>query len=222
MMLSPSKEGEHQGEGEFVSGIGLLAIMNSTSPHVVIIAGPNGSGKSTTAPMLLRDTFAVTEFVNADAIAQGLSAFAPDRVALEAGKIMLTRLRELADKRVSFAFETTLASRSFASWVERLRETGYRVHLLFLTLPSIQSAIARVANRVRLGGHNIPEDIIRRRFASGLSNLFTLYMPVVDTWKIYDNSRPGYPLEIAEGRGCTESRITDSAKYGQLRAKYGN
>jgi predicted ABC-type ATPase len=107
--------------------------MESKQPHVIILAGPNGAGKSTTAPVLLRDTFAVDEFVNADAIAQGLSAFAPESAALEAGKIMLRRLRELAQRRSNFAFETTLASRSFAPWLKKLRDTGYR--FIFFSSP---------------------------------------------------------------------------------------
>ncbi|MGL4943163.1 MAG: zeta toxin family protein [Thermoguttaceae bacterium] len=171
----------------------------SREPKLIILAGPNGAGKSTSAPLLLRDTFAVDEFVNADAIAQGLCAFAPETVALEAGKIMVKRLRDLAHRRVDFAFETTLASRSFAPWVEQLTASGYKVHLLFLSLPNADAASERVRARVRLGGHNIPEDVVRRRFASGLQNFFRLYIPVVTTWKLYDNTAPDRPLTIAEG-----------------------
>lgn len=169
----------------------ILRDMEIKQPHIIILAGPNGSGKSTTAPVLLRDTLAVDEFVNEDAIAQGLSAFAPESVALEAGKIMLRRLRELAQKRSNFAFETTLASRSFAPWLKKLRDAEYQIHLLFLALPDMQSARERVAVRVKLGGHNIPDDIIKRRFNAGLRNLFQLYIPIVTSWKILDNSVPG-------------------------------
>lgn len=136
----------------------------SRAPHIIILAGPNGAGKSTSAPVLLRDTFAVDEFVNADSIAQGLSAFRPESVALEAGRIMLRRLQELAGKRTDFAFETTLASRIFAPWLKQLAATGYKSHLMFLTLPNADAAIARVASRVNLGGHNVPAPDIRRRF----------------------------------------------------------
>ncbi len=193
--------------------------MESKQPHVIILAGPNGAGKSTTAPVLLRDTFAVDEFVNADAIAQGLSAFAPESAALEAGKIMLRRLRELAQRRSNFAFETTLASRSFAPWLAKLRDTGYRVHLLFLTLPDVQSAQDRVAVRVKLGGHSIPDDIVQRRFRAGLRNLFQLYMPIVTSWKILDNSVPGHPLDVAEGNGYNQVVVTNPVWYERLKAE---
>ena len=199
----------------------IMSIKNK-QPHIVILAGPNGAGKSTTAPVLLRDTFAVDEFVNADAIAQGLSAFAPENVALEAGKIMLRRVRELAQKRSDFAFETTLASRSFAPWLKSLEETGYRVHLLFLTLPNVQAARERVAIRVKLGGHAIPNDIIERRFKAGLRNLFQLYIPIVTSWKILDNSIPGRPLDVAEGNRYAHATVTNSTWYDKLKAEYAH
>lgn len=195
--------------------------MNAKQPHIIVLAGPNGAGKSTTAPVLLRDTFAVDEFVNADAIAQGLSAFAPERVALEAGKIMLKRIRELAAQRSNFAFETTLASRSFAPWVVGMRQSGYRVHLMFLALPDVESAIQRVAKRVRFGGHAIDQAVIRRRFSAGLKNLFNLYIPVVSSWKILDNSIPGRPLDIAEEDGYT-LRIADAVRFERLKKEYGD
>lgn len=138
--------------------------------HVVVIAGANGSGKSTAAPDLLRDYLEISEFVNADVIAQGLSGFNVDTVALEAGRIMLQRLRHLATQQVNFAFETTLASRTYARWLTQLRDDGYRVHLSFLWLPSEEMAVARVASRVERGGHDIPEDVIRRRYHAGLKN----------------------------------------------------
>ncbi|MDR1520831.1 MAG: zeta toxin family protein [Planctomycetota bacterium] len=195
--------------------------MKDKQPHIVILAGPNGAGKSTIAPVLLRDTFAVAEFVNADAIAQGLSAFAPERVALEAGKIMLRRLRELTDRRSDFAFETTLASRSFAPWLAGLRESGYRVHLMFLTLPDADFAVNRVATRIMLGGHAIDETVIRRRFSAGLKNLFRLYLPVVSSWKIFDNSTSGKPVDIAESDGYTIS-VADAERFEKLKADCAN
>lgn len=193
--------------------------MNKT-PHTIILAGPNGAGKSTTAPLLLRDTFAVTEFVNADAIAQGLCAFAPETVALEAGKIMLRRLRELAARRMDFAFETTLASRSFAPWLEQLKIAGYHPHLMFLALPSAEAAIERVAARVALGGHNIPEEVIRRRFVAGLRNLFRLYMPAVSSWQLYDNSLPACPVLLAEGCGDAKAKVFKADLYNRLKEEY--
>ncbi|MCC6409985.1 MAG: AAA family ATPase [Planctomycetes bacterium] len=139
-----------------------------------MIAGPNGAGKSTTAPALLRDLLGIREFVNADAIAQGMSGFDPDSAAIAAGRAMLRRLTELSRARRDFAFETTLASRSFAPWIERLRRDGYAFTLVFLWLPSPEIAIARVAQRVAAGGHDVPAGTIRRRFDRGLANFFRL------------------------------------------------
>jgi len=123
--------------------------MTGARPSVVILAGPNGAGKSTAAPELLQEELAVSEFVNADVIARGLSAFDPDRAAMAAGRVMLARLNELARQRESFAFETTLASRSFAPWLRDLRASGYAVHLLFLWLSSPELAVARRPSRSR-------------------------------------------------------------------------
>lgn len=194
----------------------------SKAPHIIILAGPNGAGKSTSAPVLLRDTFAVDEFVNADSIAQGLSAFRPESVALEAGRIMLQRLQELADKRADFAFETTLASRTFAPWLKQLAATGYKSHLMFLTLPDAEAAIARVASRVSLGGHNVPAFDIRRRFVAGLKNLFNLYMPVVSTWQIFDNSNADSSVKIAEGGRGTSFNVIYEKRYNTLLKEYSH
>ncbi|MDR1083902.1 MAG: zeta toxin family protein [Deltaproteobacteria bacterium] len=192
----------------------------SKAPHTIILAGPNGVGKSTSAPVLLRDTFAVDEFVNADSIAQGLSAFRPESVGLEAGRIMLKRLQELAGKRANFAFETTLASRTFASWLKQLAAAGYKSHLMFLTLPDAEAAIARVASRVSLGGHNVPAYDIRRRFMAGLKNLFHLYMPVVSSWQIFDNSNADSPVKIAEGGLETSFNVIYEKQYNSLMREY--
>lgn len=174
-------------------------IMGGSSPQVVIIAGPNGAGKSTLAPFLLRDTFGLLEFVNADTISAGLSAFNAEAVALDAGRVMLTRLRELATNKQSFAFESTLATRSYASWLSRLKRAGYEFHLLFLWLSSPELAIQRVSDRVHRGGHPVRESIVRRRYGRGLNNLFELYSPLADTWAVYDNSGNGSPLLVAVG-----------------------
>ena len=141
------------------------------APHVVVIAGPNGSGKTSLAPSLLRGALGVDEFVNTDAIALGLSAFRPERATLAAGKVMLRRLRELAGERADFAFESTLAGRTYAPWLASLGRSGYHVHILYLWLSSPELAVARVAARVRLGGHDVPEEDIRRRYRTGLRSL---------------------------------------------------
>lgn len=157
-----------------------------SAPSVVILAGPNGAGKTTASPFVIRDTLGIREFVNADHIAQGLSGFSPETTAVAAGRIMLSRLHELGRKRATFAFETTLATRSFAPWLRRLKGEGYRVHLLFLALPTPEFAIERVRLRVSQGGHDVPEDVIRRRFTRGLRNLFSLYAATTDELSIYD------------------------------------
>ncbi|MDR1487947.1 MAG: zeta toxin family protein [Deltaproteobacteria bacterium] len=192
----------------------------SKAPHIIILAGPNGAGKSTSAPVLLRDAFAVDEFVNADSIAQGLSAFRPESVALEAGRIMLKRLQELAGKRADFAFETTLASRTFAPWLKQLVAAGRKSHLMFLTLPNADAAIARAASRVSLGGRNVLASDIRRRFAAGLKNLFRLYMPVASSWQIFDDSYPDSPVKIAEGGQDTSFNVIYEKRYNALMTEH--
>ena len=158
-------------------------------PYVIVIAGPNGAGKSTAAPALLHGLLGIEDFVNADVIARGLSAFNPEGAAVEAGRIMLTRVRELAAARRDFAFETTLASRSFAPWIAGLRrDQGYEFHLNYLWVPAPELSIARVANRVREGGHFVPDDDVRRRYRRGINNFFLLYRPIADVWRFYDNS----------------------------------
>jgi predicted ABC-type ATPase len=184
--------------------------MAAERPHLIVLAGPNGAGKSTAAPALLVGALGVHEFVNADLIAQGLSAFQPERTALQAGRIMRDRLHYLASQRVNFGFETTLASRSLAPWIADLRRTGYAIHLLFLWLPSPEMAMARVAERVRLGGHDVPPETIRRRYHTGLRNFFGLYRPLTDTWRFYDNSDLASLRLLASGTGRGESvAVTD-------------
>lgn len=155
---------------------------------------------------MLKETLGVTEFVNADTIAQGLSAFQPESVAFHAGRVMLERIYRLAKERVNFAFETTLASCTFAPWIEELKETGSIFHLVFLWLPNPEFALARVAERVRMGGHNVPEEIVRRRYDKGIRNFFRLYKPLADTRFFYDNSVAGnLKLLASGGRGIGTS-----------------
>jgi predicted ABC-type ATPase len=186
-------------------------------PLVVVVAGPNGSGKTTTAPRLLQGALSVDEFVNADPIALGLSQFRPETVEFAAGRVMLTRLKALASMRRDFAFETTLASRTFAPWLETLRGSQYRVHLAFLSLPSPDLAVARVAERVRQGGHDVAEKVIRRRFTGGLRNFHTIYREVADSWQFFDNSELAGPRLIASGRGASQAEIADEEAWLRLR-----
>jgi predicted ABC-type ATPase len=189
-------------------------------PHLVMLAGPNGAGKSTAAPALLAGTLELTEFVNADVIARGLSAFRPEDVAVEAGRIMLERLRFLAALQASFAFETTLASRSFAPWIADLRLKNYVFHLIFLYLPSPEAAIARVAERVRAGGHDVPVETIRRRYSAGLRNFFHLYRPLTDWWRFYENTNSSGPQLIAKA-ALSRWRKWPSLKPGRVFARNG-
>jgi predicted ABC-type ATPase len=185
-------------------------------PQVVILAGPNGAGKSTTAPQLLRGELGVGEFVNADVIARGLSEFTPEGVAIYAGRIMLTRIHELAAELRSFAFETTLASRSFVRLIRGLKRDGYCFHLLFLWLPSPEMAANRVAERIRHGGHSVPVETIRRRYFLGLTNLRQLYLPLADKWSIFDNSKDLGPQLIASGGTQTQTVVKDALTWAQL------
>ena len=189
-------------------------------PLVIVIAGPNGAGKSTTAPSLLRDALQVSEFVNADAIAGGLSAFRPDSVAIPAGRAMLERMQHLANSQANFAFETTLASRSFAPWLARLKRGGYQVHVLFLWLESADLAVDRVSARVRVGGHDVPEDTVRRRYERGLRNFFRLYLPLVDSWQMFDNSRAGRPRLVASGREDHVQEVANVSLWRKISEVY--
>jgi len=153
-------------------------------PNTFILAGPNGAGKSTSARALLPMFLKCAEFVNADEIARGLSAFRPEQVAFQAGRLMLARLNELARQRVDFAFESTLASRSFAPWLRQRQREGYECHLLFVWLPNVNLAIERVALRVRAGGHHVPTQDIRRRYERSRDNFLMRYMPLANTWEV--------------------------------------
>lgn len=189
------------------------AINTKAPPSLIALAGPNGAGKSTSGPALLRDTLGITEFVNADLIAQGLSPFAPDRAAIAAGRIMLTRLRQLARKKSSFAFETTLSGRAYARWIAKLLEDGYNFHVIYLWLPSPEHAVARVADRVRRGGHHVRDDVVRRRYYGGLRNFFRLFRPMAKTWRLYDNSRGTEPHLIARGGMTEDTKIFDQQTW---------
>ena len=184
-------------------------------PHLVVLAGPNGAGKSTAAPALLRGQLGVTEFVNADTIARGLSAFSPERAAIEAGRIMLVRLRQLAAQQRDFAFETTLASRTFAPQISRWMQGGYAFHLIFLWLPSAEFALARIRERVRLGGHDVPEETVRRRYRRGLANFFGLYQPLATTWRFYDNSATR-PRLIARGERTGRINVSNAELWSRI------
>ncbi len=189
---------------------------NEKAPRIVLIAGANGAGKSTSAFFLLKGALGVTEFVNADTIARGLSGFDPQRTAIPAGRILLNRLQQLASARADFGFEATLASRSFAPRIRQLKKDGYQFLLAFLFLPSADIAVARVQERVKAGGHDVPEETIRRRYRRGLRNFFELYRPLADGWWFYDSSAAGCPCLIAMGAAADPGHSTGTSQQPEL------
>ena len=173
-------------------------MLNPQQKKIIIIAGPNGAGKTTFAMEFLPNEASCPVFVNADLIAKALSPFNPDVAAFRAGRIMLSEIEEHARRGVSFAFETTLSGKTYVRMIERWRDDGYFVKLFFLKLGTVELAIQRVKQRVREGGHNIPEEVIRRRFAGGFRNFTELYSRIVDEWALYDNSGD-VPVLLGEG-----------------------
>ena len=157
-------------------------------PRLYIIAGPNGAGKTTFAREFLPRYAECKQFVNADFIAGGLAPFSPETAALRAGRLLLEQIRLLADKRSDFGFETTLSGVTYVSLLRKLKAQGYRIQMFFLWIPNVELALKRIADRVRMGGHDIPKNVVRRRFHKGLQNLFKLYRPLLDSWTIFDNS----------------------------------
>ncbi|MDO5694011.1 MAG: zeta toxin family protein [Pseudomonadota bacterium] len=172
-------------------------VKDKRPPSVVVFAGPNGAGKSTHADAIL-EALGIRVFVNADYIARGLTGIHTDTVAITAGRIMLRRLKELAEAGESFAFESTLSSRSFAPFLRRLKAQGYRVAIYYFSLANAQLAVRRVKLRVSLGGHDVPADVVRRRYARSRENFFNLYAPLADDWILFDNSRGRIAARVAE------------------------
>lgn len=183
-----------------------------------IIAGPNGAGKTTLSYSILPEIFDCDEFVNADEIAKGISPLNPEKAGIRAGRLMLQRINELLNQGESFAFETTLSTKSYQGLVKRAEQQGYDITLLFLTLDSAELAIHRVQTRVKEGGHNIPIDTIERRYLNGLTNFFKIYKSIVDKWILVDNSTENFEF-IAEGSG-DEVIISSESKWSYLNNEY--
>lgn len=183
-------------------------------PTVYVIAGPNGAGKTTFATEFLPDFVNCREFLNADLIAAGLAPFAPETQNVRAGRLLLERIQELTGERKDFGFETTLSGRTYARMMKDMRLAGYRIELFFLWLPSADMAVSRVANRVRQGGHHVPEEDIRRRYNSGQRNLFELYRSKTDAWWLYDASCLPPALIVNEDGG--ELVIGQAEKFKQI------
>jgi predicted ABC-type ATPase len=184
-------------------------------PSVYVIAGPNGAGKTTFANEFLPDFVDCREFLNADLIAAGLSPFAPETQNVRAGRLLLTRIKELIKARRDFGFETTLSGRNYVSRLKEMKKHGYRIVLFFLWLPTADLAVARVNNRSRQGGHHVPEPVVRRRFETGLRNLFQLYRPLLDAWWLYDASQ--LPPTIIAQKEYGELRLFHSGLFDQIK-----
>ena len=174
--------------------------------QLYIISGCNGAGKTTASYTVLPDVLECKEFVNADEIAKGLSPFNPESMAIEAGRLMLKRIDELLAAKVSFSIETTLGTRSYTRLIKRAQSEGYKVSLIYFWLNSPELAVNRVLQRVNEGGHNVPLDVIYRRYQAGINNLFQIYMPCVDYWLLADNSVSPRVI-VAEGTRHGENRI---------------
>jgi predicted ABC-type ATPase len=192
-----------------------------TLPLIIALAGPNGAGKSTAGSGLVRDILGVHDYIDADVLARGISPKAPEREAFKAGRTMLREIRKLAEDSISFAFETTLATRSYAPWIKELCTTGWQFHVVFLWLPDAEFAVGRVRDRVRLGGHDVPADVIRRRYGAGLRNFFSLYRPLATEWRMYDNSS-GVPVMIAQGDGARDRVVTQAGTWDSIKQAYEN
>ena len=184
--------------------------------RLYIIAGCNGAGKTTASYTILPEILQCREFVNADEIAKGLSPFNPDSMAIKAGRLMVARINELLGVGASFALETTLATRSYTSLIAKAHELGYKVSLIYFWLQSPELAEMRVAKRVKEGGHDIPTTVLRRRYRAGINNLFSLYMPIVDYWMLFDNSQPTRVM-VAEGGIGIETHITNNEIFENIK-----
>lgn len=187
--------------------------------NLYIIAGCNGAGKTTASFTILPEIIECKEFVNADEIARGLSPFQPEKVAFEAGRIMMNRINELLNENISFAFETTLSTRSYKNKILKAKEQGYTITLLFFWLNNIKLAKERVKMRVQEGGHNIPTEVIERRYLRGIHNLFTIYLPIVNDALIFDNSYGKHEL-VAQKITSNNFVIINKEKYNQLKVFY--
>ena len=184
-------------------------------PNLYIIAGCNGAGKTTASFTVLPEMLDCDEFINADEIARGLSPLNPEKAAIEAGRIMLAKIDKLVLNKNDFAFETTLATKSYAKTIQIARQNGYKISLVFFWLDSVELAIERVRIRVQEGGHDIPSTVIIRRYYSGLSNLFNLYIPICDYWMVFNNSISPSEL-IAEGYADKDIDIKNNRTFNTI------
>ncbi|MDD3875181.1 MAG: zeta toxin family protein [Bacteroidales bacterium] len=184
--------------------------------NLYIIAGPNGAGKTTASFTVLPEMLNCKEFVNADEIAKGISPFQPESVAIDAGRIFLKRIQELIKLKKDFGFETTLSTKSYVNTIRQAKLTGYNITMVFFWLNSPKLATERVKSRVEAGGHNIPQDVIARRYLSGIKNLFHLYIPISDYWMVIDNSSNPFCL-VADGNSNFKINIYKKTKWETIK-----
>ncbi|MBI3307255.1 MAG: zeta toxin family protein [Candidatus Omnitrophica bacterium] len=180
--------------------------------NIYVIAGPNGAGKTTFAEGFLPAE--CQTFINADTIARGLSAFSPDAAALKAGRLLLEQIDACVNRKINFAFETTLSGTAYASRFKEYKNKGYKIHLFFLWIPNIKLSLARVASRVKMGGHNISEKVLRRRFYKGIKNFFYIYQSNLDFWMLFDNS--GQKPHLIAKKDKEQTSILDGEAYKKI------
>jgi len=190
-------------------------------PNLYILAGPNGAGKTTAAYTLLPEVMGTREFVNADEIARGLSPFNVESVAFEAGRLMLQRIDYLMKKGVDFALETTLSTRSYVQTIRLAKESNYKISLYYVWLPSAEVSKMRVAQRVSRGGHNIPPDVIERRYSRSLFNLVNLYIPICDYFTVIDNAGT-VPEIISTGGVALENNVFNAEIWAMIQGYEAN
>jgi predicted ABC-type ATPase len=195
--------------------------MPTDRPTVIVLGGANGAGKTTSSRRLLAEQLAVMSFVNADELARGLSGFAPETAAIAAGRVLLQRVKELARERTSFAFETTLAGRTYLPFLRELKAVGYAVELHYFWLRSADLAVERVRKRVLSGGHGIPEPTVRQRYERSIANFWNRYRGMADAWWVYDNSGPT-PNLIGAGSGFQPPEVDNPEAWNRFQRGRGN
>lgn len=182
--------------------------------NVYIVAGPNGSGKTTFAIEFLPEYARCEHFINADLIARGLSPFSPSTAAITAGKLVLEQIHQFANRGIDFAFETTLSGKLYINLFKSLKKKGYRIHIFFLWIPKADLAISRIKSRVAQGGHDVPVQDVLRRFDRSITNFFTLYQSLADSWMLFDNAGV-IPVLIAEGKNG-KVKMIDKSLYNKI------
>lgn len=190
--------------------------MNSKQPHLYIIGGPNGAGKTTAAFSLLPKLLDCYEYVNADSIAAALSPFAPERTAVQAGRLMLDRIENLVEQRKDFAFETTMASRTFVPLLNQYKKDGYKISAIYFWLLNPELALQRVKHRVLNGGHYIPDDVVLRRYGRSIYNFLNLYIPIADDWTLFNNSF-NMPTIVAEKKNGNDVKVGNKNEWDNFR-----